>query len=134
MEDFILGLLCEILEPLLDAIFESLVGMIVGFFWPGDSGEEPIEFKITLRTCIGYFLVGVLVGVLTVAFYPHHFFHRSPVPGLSLVASPVITGVVLSWTGSMRRSWGKEPAEIESFSYGFFFAFGIGLLRFLFAK
>ena len=134
MADFILGLLWGLLEGVLEGVLEYLVGLMVGVLWTGGAGEEPIELRTTVRTCAGYLLLGALVGAVTLAVYPHRFFHLSPVPGLSLVASPVITGLLMSWTGLMRRSWGKEPAEIESFSYGFFFALGVALLRFLFAK
>lgn len=107
---------------------------MVGVLWTGDAGEEPIEFRTTVRTCAGYLVLGALVGAVTLAVYPHRFFHLSPVPGLSLVASPVITGLLMSWTGLMRRRQERERAEIERFSYGFFFAFGVVLIRFLWAR
>jgi hypothetical protein len=39
----------------------------------------------------------------------------------------------MSLTGFLLRQRGKTVVQIESFSYGFAFAFGMALVRFLFA-
>ena len=134
MEDFLLLLL----EPLFEAILEFLLGVLIGtiirIFWPDGSDGEPIDFWRAVRGCIGYLLLGALAGRFTLSYFPHPFFHHSPVPGLSVIVSPFFVGLLMSWTGSMLRKQEREPAQIEGFGYGFSFGFGVALLRFLFAR
>ncbi len=40
----------------------------------------------------------------------------------------------MSWAGALLRKRDKKTIQIESFGYGFVFAFCIALMRFLFAK
>ena len=60
--------------------------------------------------------------------------HRSRVPGLSVVISPVLAGMGMSMVGSTLRKRNRKAMQIESFGYGFAFAFGMALVRFFFAK
>jgi hypothetical protein len=50
------------------------------------------------------------------------------------LVNPLIAGVVMSLIGSMLRKRDKRVVQIESFGYGFAFAFGMAVLRFFFAK
>ena len=38
----------------------------------------------------------------------------------------------MSWIGSILQGRGKKVVQIESFRYGFAFAFGMALIRFFF--
>ena len=138
MEEFLAGLLWMILEPLLEGLCEFVLWVIsktiVGLFWPDTSEGEPINFWTAVRGCAGYLLLGMLIGRLSLSVLPHPIFHHSPVPGLSVMVSPVVAGLLTASAGAKRWRWEKEPAAIESFSYGFFFAFGVAVIRFLWAK
>lgn len=74
----------------------------------------------------GYLLLGTSFGLLSVFLLPHSLIHRSRFHGLSLVVSPVLTGLVMSQVGRLLRRQGKDSVQIESFGYGFTFAFGSG--------
>jgi hypothetical protein len=81
-----------------------------------------------------HLLLGAACGVGSVLLFPHALVHPSRFHGISLVVSPVITGLIMSQTGLMRRRKGKETIRIESFGYGFTFALGVAVVRFLFVK
>jgi membrane protease YdiL (CAAX protease family) len=54
--------------------------------------------------------------------------------GIGLLISPLLAGLVMSLIGSLRRRRGMSVIRLDSFGYGFIFAFGMGLIRFLFTK
>jgi hypothetical protein len=51
-----------------------------------------------------------------------------------MLVSPVIAGLVMSLIGSVLRKRDKNVVRIESFTYGFVFAFGMAAVRFFVAK
>jgi hypothetical protein len=84
-----------------------------------------------------YTLLGVLAGSLSLVVLPHPLIHRAhPIRfhGISLLVSPIITGLVLSSVGAVMRRWGKKVTPVETFGYGFAFALGMALIRFFFAR
>jgi hypothetical protein len=84
-----------------------------------------------------YGLVGVLAGVLSLLVLPHRLIHREhPIGfhGISLLIGPIITGSVLSSVGAVMRRREKKVTPVETFGYGFAFALGMALVRFLFAQ
>lgn len=123
-----------ILEPLLEALFEFLAAAFVDVILRS-LGElfAPPETQNSLLATIGHAVFGLALGGMSLIFFPHRLAHVSKIHGASLIISPVITGALLSWTGALLRKREKNPIQIESFGYGFVFAFGISLVRFLFA-
>ena len=87
-----------------------------------------------LLTALGYAVLGVLTGVGSLFLFPHPLVHPSRFHGISLLISPILTGLAMSMIGSFLESRGKRVAQIESFGYGFAFAFGMALIRLLFVK
>jgi hypothetical protein len=128
----VLGLIAE-------ALFESLLEVILG---------ESIAF-IARRTTrrqrklnrLGpvyatavYALIGAAAGELSVLVFHHRLFHPSRLPGISLLLSPLATGLVMSQAGRAGRRRGRQTASIESFGYGYTFALAFALVRFLFVN
>ena len=127
--------LALILEPLLEAAFEFVAAALadVSLRSLGELFEPPEKQNSCLAT-IGHAVFGLALGGLSLIFFPHRLVHPSKIHGASLIISPVIAGAMLSWTGALLRKRDKKAIQIESFGYGFVFAFGIALVRFLFAK
>jgi len=95
---------------------------------------EDSEISSPVLASAGYWLIGVLTGGLSLLVFPHPMVHPSRIHGISLLINPVIAGLVMSLIGSTLRKWDKRVVQIENFGYGFAFAFGMALLRFLFAR
>ena len=83
---------------------------------------------------VGYLVLGTTAGGVSLLLFPHPLVHPSRMHGISLLISPVITGALMSIVGYAYRRSGKQPAQIESFGYGFAFALGMAVIRFLFTK
>jgi len=81
---------------------------------------------------VGYTLLGALAGGFSLLIFPHPLVHPSRLHGINLLVSPIVTGLVMSLIGSTLSRQGKKVTQIESFRYGFAFAFGMALIRYLF--
>lgn len=135
MEDF----LAFLIEVLAEAIFEAFVEYVLAMFVVmllriADNITRSLALKGELATSVIFGLLGLSAGLLSIPVFPHPLLHPAKVHGINLLVSPVLTGLMLSWTGSALRKRKKETTPIERFGYGFTFAFGIALMRLLFAK
>ena len=88
---------------------------------------------------IGYALLGVIVGFISLLIFPRPLirsasFRGINLHGIGLLISPLLAGLVMSLIGSIRRRRGMSVIRLDSFGYGFIFAFGMALIRFLFTK
>jgi hypothetical protein len=79
-------------------------------------------------------LLGVACGAVSVFFFPHPLIHPSKIHGISLLVSPVITGLIMAQVGLLLRRKDKNAVRIESFWYGFTFALGMAFIRFIFIR
>jgi len=87
-----------------------------------------------LFAVVTFALLGAGFGELSVLAHPHPVFHATRFHGISLLLSPFITGLMMSWVGRGHRRRGQEPMRIESFSYGFTFALAMVLVRLAFVN
>jgi hypothetical protein len=131
----LLGALLEIfLEVFAEALFEFLAEFIGALILRGLAEVfDTSEFKSPLLACLGYVFLGGVTGCLSLLLFPHPLFHPSRTPGLSVVISPVLAGLGMWLVGAVLRKRNKKVMQIESFGYGFAFAFGMAIVRFLFA-
>jgi hypothetical protein len=134
MDEILSALLSGILEILLEA-FSELVGaalLDIGSRALGKVFDPAISSRAV--AFFAYGLVGAFTGAYSVIVFPHPLVHPSRIHGISLLVSPVIAGLVMSLVGSMLRMRDKKVVRIESFGYGFTFAFGMAAVRFFFTK
>jgi hypothetical protein len=135
MEELLLGLLYVFAEALFE-VFLELAGEAVISFLSRATGGLFAKFP-TLSSTLAvfvYFLVGGAAGALSVVLIPHRILHPSRFHGLSILLSPLLTGFAMWQAGLSMRRRGQEPARIESFTYGFTFALGMAIVRFVFVK
>lgn len=123
-------LIALLLEMFVELLAESFFLMLSRTFEEvsGDEGYPPfIAF-------VAYGSFGVIAGGISLALFPHPLVHPSRIHGISLIISPLLTGLVMWCIGHMQRRRGKDTARIESFTYGFAFALGMALIRFFFVR
>ncbi len=132
MDELLAGVIAAIAEVLFEAIFEiacvslaSLLTRGISSFFKTLSDINPAAVTFALG------MLGALAGFLSVVAYPHPLVHPSRLHGISVIVSPLITGIVMSQLGRLLRSHGRRVMPIESFGYGFAFAFAMALVRFL---
>ena len=128
MED-LLGLIFELL---VETLFEIGISVIVAGVY-----RLLRRFWITARrgnaafAALVLILIGASLGSLSVLVFPHPVVPASKLHGISLLVSPLITGLAMAAIGDGVRRSGRLPVRIESFSYGFVFAFTFSLIRIL---
>jgi len=135
MDEILFALLSGLIELFLEAFFELVAAAILDLVSRAIARVfEGLEISSPVLASVGYGLVGVLTGGLSLLIFPHPLVHPSRIHGISLLVSPAIAGVVMSVIGSILRERDKKVVRIESFGYGFAFAFGMAVVRFFFAK
>ncbi len=131
----------ELFAALISMVFEALGEVLLQLFAEAILSliDRSIRNFVEERNAInpvfataGYLSLGIVFGFVSLMFFPHPIFHPSKFHGISLLVSPVLTGLAMSLVGMLLRNRGKRAARIESFGYGFTFALGMAVLRFLF--
>jgi len=118
-------------EVLFELLGEELTALAVRFFRKLVGESKAIR---PILAAVGYLLIGVAYGALSVGFYRRPLIHPTRSHGASLVISPVITGLIVARIGLVRKRNDKDVVRVESFQYGFSLAFGVAAVRFLFAR
>ena len=135
MGDFLLELLFLFAEVIFEALFEFALEAAFDLIFRAIAEVFEIsELTNPLLACVGYVLLGGATGGVSLLLYPHPLFHPSRVHGISLLVSPILTGLAMWQVGSLLRTKNKKVIRIESFWYGFTFAAGMALARFCFTK
>lgn len=123
-------LLQAILEIALQAVFELLAELGIR------SVREPFRRGPANHwlASLGYALFGSLAGVISLIIFPELFVHGTAARWLNLFLTPLCSGLMMALIGARLRSRGKETLRIESFAYGFVFAFAMAVVRMGFSK
>jgi hypothetical protein len=115
-------------ELLLQIVGEVLVeGLIHGI-----SGAGPRKAVNTIIALGFYLSLGALIGLLSLLIFPQSFVRSSRLPGISLIIIPLLAGLTMAGIGRIRRQQGHAVLRLDTFGYGFVFAFGMALMRYLF--
>jgi hypothetical protein len=80
---------------------------------------------------LGYALLGALAGLLSLWIVPRRLLPASPARGVSLVVSPLVTGLLMRAYGEFRRSRDLPTTGLATFWGGATFAFFLALVRFV---
>ena len=83
---------------------------------------------------IGYFVWGAIAGGLSLWLFRGHFISAQWLRIANLVATPILAGFIMAKVGAWRQRREQEPIRLDSFSYGYCFALGMALVRFIWAK
>lgn len=135
MDELLAALLSVIFDIIFDGILlfglqliADVISRILSGIW-----KIPVLTGSVLAATV-YFLLGLLAGGFSLVFFPHPLVHPSKFHGISLLISPTIAGLMMWWLGSILRKRNKKVTRIESFGYGFVFAFGVALVRFFYTN
>jgi hypothetical protein len=138
MDELLAGVLGAIAEVFFEAVFEiaaeglaSLFTRAISRLFRSVSEINTVAEFNPVATTFALGMLGGLGGFLSVVAYPHPLVHPSRLHGVSVIASPLITGFVMSQLGRLLRKHGRRVVPIESFGYGFAFAFSMALVRYL---
>lgn len=128
----VLGWMFQLLGELL---FQMLFEAIADLF--GHAVKEPFRRPRPARpwvASIGYLVFGASAGGLSVWLLPELFIKTEWLRVANLLLTPLAAGVIMQAIGSWRERREKEALGLESFAYGFCFAFSMAVVRFAFGK
>lgn len=118
-------------ELLLQLLSEALTELIARSLVP------PSPRAGTFRSwsaAIGIAILGSGVGAISLVFFPAHFIKVHWLRIVNLVFTPIVAGLVMAGLGILRQRKGQELIRLDSFSYGFCFAFAMALVRFIWGR
>ena len=124
-----------LLELLLEFLLQIFGELLVDLGLRGLA--EPFrkrEGRSSLLALVGYLLFGIIAGGLSLLIFPRSFVRSERMHGINLLVTPLLAGLAMSGLGWLRNRQGKQLIKLDSFSYGFVFALGMALIRFLFTS
>lgn len=129
---------------MIEAIFEFLLQLVIEIIWQvlfelvTSLGWESLAHSMRrereshpVLAGIGLLILGVLGGLITLLVFPSRLTTHSPFPGVSLIASPLATGMVMHQIGEYCRERGWDRPRMFSFWGGATFAFGMAAVRYV---
>jgi hypothetical protein len=114
-------------EFLLQMVFEGVAELFGHAVKKRSKRTTPMRPEIA---ALGYALFGALAGGASLWLMPHLFIQSEPLRFVNLIVTPVLSGAVMGWMGSWRRRHDKSTVRLETFAYGFCFAFAMAVVRF----
>ncbi|MGB8259027.1 MAG: hypothetical protein WCE75_01690 [Terracidiphilus sp.] len=132
MEEFLFALFGGILELLGEFLAEIAAEVLCSAAMRAERrllGDSVTVGKLALGAYL--FIVGAGAGLLSALVIPHPLFLRTRLHGISVLMTPLLTGLVMAQIGRRLIRRGRRPTAIETFGYGLAFAFAMALVRFL---
>ena len=124
--ELLLGFIVEVVIPVVGELaFEILLH---GFGQPFVSRER----RNPVFAGIGYFLIGLILGGLSLLVFPRSFVRSERFHGINLLITPLVAGLVMGTVGRWRVRHGDTLLRLDTFVYGFLFAFAMALVRFVY--
>jgi len=118
----------------IEIAWQILVELLTAFGWESLDSLRPDRKARPVLARVGQFLMGVAAGILSVLLFGRRLVPRPLIPGLSLVLSPIVTGIAMDWMGELLSERGKHRPALFSFWAGAVFAFGMALVRFVYLE
>ena len=129
----------------MDIIAEAILGFILEFLIPV-IGEFAFDFLLRslgepfmsrerrnpVVAGLGYLLIGLILGGVSLLIFPRSFVRSETFHGISLLITPVVSGLAMGALGRWREGRGETLLRLDSFVYGFVFAFAMALVRFVY--
>lgn len=130
-----LALLDEAVAVFFELILELAGDLLVelGFRSLGQT-ITPSEDRNPILAGIGYALLGLIAGGVSLLIFPNSFARSEKFHGISLLVSPVIAGLGMAGLGWLLKRSGKRVMRLDSFTYGFVFALPMAIVRFLYTS
>jgi hypothetical protein len=126
----VVGWLIQLFAELLIQLFAESVFRVIGHVLKAPFQRSPTQPWVA---AVGYAIFGAIAGAISLQLFPSQFIKLEWLRVLSLVVTPLAAGMIMGLIGAWRRRHERDTIRLESFSYGFCFAFGMALVRHLYA-
>lgn len=85
----------------------------------------------SILAAIGSIMLGALFGGISVVVLPHRILSPPKIHGLSMLLSPLLSGLVMHGYGRWRDSQNRGHSRLATFAGGALFAFALAATRYL---
>jgi hypothetical protein len=124
-----------LLEFLLEVALQLAFEVCVSLGWTALTKSMSDEHRAhRILGPLGHFLIGIIAGGVSLLVYSHRVVRFSFVPGASLLLAPLATGTIMEGIGRLLLDRGYVRLALFTFKGGFWFAFGMALLRFAYVE
>lgn len=124
-----------LIEILLEFLVEGIVQLLV------EAGVRGIANVLQLEkprnpwlAGFGYCLIACVISGLSLYVHPTHFIKNPELRMANLLFTPIVIGWLMGLRGKMLVKRGKVAIRIDTFYFGFLFAFVFALIRFVGAQ
>jgi hypothetical protein len=124
---WLIEFLCELLLQAFGEIIAEQIGRTL---------VEPFRRRKPIHpwlAAIVYCSFGAIAGAISLWLLPTLFISTHWLRIVNLVLTPVISGLVMARLGTWRRGRDEKTIRLDTFAYGFLFAFSMALVRFSWA-
>lgn len=116
----------EISQLIFEVVGQAIVEFIVDAFWRTMPPGGKVVLKVLL--CAGF---AALLGFLSSIPFPDPFIESEAGRIAYLVIVPVALGEGMAMIGRFMSARGRNRTSLESFGFGWLFAFSFALVRFI---
>jgi hypothetical protein len=129
-------IIAELIGAFIVEVFLPLIGEFFVEVGLRSLGEPFVrrENRNPVLAGIGYCLLGLIFGGISLLIFPNSFIRSERFHGINLLITPVISGLAMSALRWLRRRQDHPVLRLDSFLYGFLFAFMMVLVRFLYTS
>ena len=112
----------------IEVVRQIAFAMPVAFAW---EFERDIAWWSTDRRLEtgALFITGLAAGMISALMWPHTFTDQRPFFELALIASPMLTAVLMYQTGAVLRKLGQQPPVLLDLRAATIVAFGMSITR-----
>ena len=124
-----------VIELVFQIAIEVLLQAAAAFGW--ESVRQAVRRgpqRNPLLPAVGQMLMGAVAGGISVWLVPTRLTEASLFPGISVILSPLVNGLIMDELGDRWSSRGRERPALFNFRAGACFAFGMALVRFLYFR
>lgn len=123
----------------MEIVFEFIITFVLELFF--DVGLRNISDSVALKedsnkaiSFIGYTFLAIFSALISMMLFPKHMIAIPELRILNICLTPVIAGTVMSLIGKRAKAKDKTIIKLDTFFYGWLFAFVFSLFRLIFAK
>ena len=127
--EFFFEIILQFFGELLLQLFVELL-LELGLHSMANTFERP---RNPVLSAIGYVLWGAIAGGLSLLLFPTSFVHNHALKLGNLFIIPILLGGCMMLVGKFRTKKDKPLIRLDSFAYGFLFAFSMSLVRYVWA-
>jgi hypothetical protein len=123
----------------MEVILEFLLTLLFELFFEVGSRNFANAFELSkdhnrYAAFFGYIMLAIFGALFSLTIFPHHLIRPPALQILNVCLTPILSGTLMSFVGKRLRAKEARVIKLDSFFYGWLFAFVFALIRLIYAK